>query len=103
MSAITALAGGAVSGIWKLAALALAAVLLVVAGAAGTGWRLAAGDRDLARAASRSLAASHQPVPVELATTSSTAASAIAAAFQIPPTAAPANVPSALIRCPPRS
>ena len=51
MSAITALAGAAVSGIWKLAALALAAVLLVVSSATGTGWWIAAGDRDLARAA----------------------------------------------------
>src|SRR5450830_202042 len=56
-----------------------------------------------ARAASRSPAASHQPVPVELATTSSTAASAIAAAFQMPLTAAPASVPRALIRYLPRS
>ena len=51
MSAITALAGAAVSGIWKAAAIVLTAVLLVVTGAAGTGWWLAAGDRDLARAA----------------------------------------------------
>lgn len=51
MSAITALAGAAVSGIWKAAAIVLAAVLLVVTGVAGTGWWLAAGDRDLARAA----------------------------------------------------
>ena len=50
MSAITALAGGAVSGIWKAAAIALAAVVLVVASATGTGWWLAAGDRDLALA-----------------------------------------------------
>ena len=48
MSAATALAGAAVSGIWKAAAIVLAAVLLVVAGAAGTGWWLAAGDRDQA-------------------------------------------------------
>ncbi|WP_308920603.1 hypothetical protein [Janthinobacterium sp. J1-1] len=51
MSAITALAGAAVGGIWKAAAIVLAAVLLVVASATGTGWWLAAGDRDLARAA----------------------------------------------------
>ena len=50
MSAVTALAGAAVSGIWKLAAIVLAAVLLVVAGATGTGWWLAAGDRDQALA-----------------------------------------------------
>ena len=51
MSAVTALAGAAVSGIWKVAAVMLAAVLLVVVSATGTGWWLAAGDRDLARAA----------------------------------------------------
>lgn len=51
MSAITAMAGAAVSGIWKAATIALAAVLLVVIGAAGTGWWLAAGDRDQARVA----------------------------------------------------
>ncbi|MGK5024580.1 hypothetical protein [Janthinobacterium sp. RB2R34] len=50
MSAGTALACAAVSGIWKAAAIALAAVLLVVTGATGTGWWLAAGDRDLALA-----------------------------------------------------
>ena len=50
MSAITALAGAAVSGIWKVVAIVMAAVLLVVTGAAGTGWWLAAGDRDTARA-----------------------------------------------------
>ncbi len=48
MSAITAMAGAAVSGIWKAAAILLAAVLLVVTGAAGTGWWLAVGDRDQA-------------------------------------------------------
>ncbi len=51
MSAVTALAGAAVSGIWKAAAIVLAAVLLAVTGVAGTGWWLAAGDRDAARAA----------------------------------------------------
>ena len=51
MSAITALAGAAVSGIWKVVAFALAAVLLLVASSTGTGWWLAAGDRDTARAA----------------------------------------------------
>ena len=50
MSGITALAGAAVSGIWKAAAIVLSAVLLVVASATGTGWWLAAGDRDLALA-----------------------------------------------------
>ena len=51
MSAISVLAGAAVSGIWKVAAIALAFVLLVVASSTGTGWWLAAGDRDAARAA----------------------------------------------------
>ena len=51
MSAVTALAGAAVSGIWRVAAIVLAAVLLVVASATGTGWWVAAGDRDGARAA----------------------------------------------------
>ncbi|OBV41673.1 hypothetical protein [Janthinobacterium psychrotolerans] len=48
MSGASALAGAAVSGIWKAAAIVLAAVLLVVAGATGTGWWLAAGARDQA-------------------------------------------------------
>ncbi|WP_402719113.1 hypothetical protein [Janthinobacterium rivuli] len=51
MSALGALAAGAVSGIWKAAAVILAAVLLVVASSTGTGWWLSAGDRDAARAA----------------------------------------------------
>ena len=51
MSAVNALAGAAVGGIWKAAAIVLAAVLLVVTGAAGTGWWIATGDRDVARAA----------------------------------------------------
>ena len=51
MSALGTLAGAAVGGIWKAAAIALAAVLLVVASSSGTGWWLAAGDRDTARAA----------------------------------------------------
>ena len=50
MSAVTALAGAAVGGIWKAAAIVLAGLLLVVASAAGTGWWLAAGDRDQALA-----------------------------------------------------
>ena len=50
MTAGTALAGAAVGGIWKAAAIALAAVLVVGASVAGTGWWLAAGDRDTARA-----------------------------------------------------
>jgi len=48
VSAITALAGAAVSGIWKAATIVLAAVLLVVASATGTGWWLAASARDQA-------------------------------------------------------
>lgn len=51
MSALGTLAGAAVSGIWKVAAAILAAVLLLVASSTGTGWWLAAGDRDKARAA----------------------------------------------------
>ncbi|MBB5610447.1 MULTISPECIES: hypothetical protein [unclassified Janthinobacterium] len=51
MSALGALTSGAVSGIWRVAAIALAAVLLVVASSTGTGWWLAASDRDEARAA----------------------------------------------------
>ena len=51
MSALGTLAGAAVSGIWKVAAVALVAALLVVASSPGTrGW-LAARDRDAARAA----------------------------------------------------
>lgn len=46
MSGLGTLAGAAVSGIWKAAAIVLAAVLLVVTGAAGTGWWLAASDRN---------------------------------------------------------
>lgn len=48
MSALGTLAAGGIGGIWKLATVVLAAVLLVVVGATGTGWWLAAGDRDLA-------------------------------------------------------
>ena len=51
MSALGTLAGAAVSGIWKVVAIVLAAVLLVVASATGTGWWLADGDRDAALAA----------------------------------------------------
>ena len=50
MSALAALAAGAVSYIWKVAAITLAAVLLAVTSSAGTGWWLAARDRDEARA-----------------------------------------------------
>ncbi|QKY08792.1 hypothetical protein [Janthinobacterium lividum] len=51
MSALGALAGAAVSGIWKAVAIVLAGVLLAVASSTGTGWWLAASDRDTARAA----------------------------------------------------
>ena len=51
MSALGALAAGAVSGIWKVVAIVLAAMLLLVASSTGTGWWLAAGDRATARAA----------------------------------------------------
>ena len=51
MSGTSALAGAAVGGIWKVVAIVLAAVLLVMTGAVGAGWWLAAGDRDQARAA----------------------------------------------------
>ncbi len=51
MSALGVLAAGALSGIWKVVAIALAAVLLVVASSTGAGWWLAASDRDTARAA----------------------------------------------------
>ncbi len=60
MSALGALAGAAVSGAWRVLAIVLASVLLVVASATGTGWWLAADDRDLALAdlkAERSLSA----------------------------------------------
>ncbi|MGK5071162.1 hypothetical protein [Janthinobacterium sp. RT4P48] len=51
MSALGTLAGAAVSGIWKAAAIVLATALLLVASSTCTGWWLAAGDRDAARAA----------------------------------------------------
>ena len=51
MSALGTLAAGVVSGIWKVAAIILATALLLVASSTGTGWWLAAGDRDAARAA----------------------------------------------------
>ena len=50
MSALGTLAGAAVNGIWKVASIVLAGALLVVASSTGTGWWLAAGDRDAARA-----------------------------------------------------
>ena len=51
MSALGTLAAGAVSGIWKMTAILLAAMLLVVTSSTGTGWWLATGDRDAARTA----------------------------------------------------
>ena len=51
MSALGTLAAGAVSGIWKAATIALSAALLLVVSSTGTGWWLAVGDRDAARAA----------------------------------------------------
>jgi len=51
MSALGTLAAGVVSGIWKAAAIILAIALLLVTSSTGTGWWLAAGDRDTARAA----------------------------------------------------
>jgi hypothetical protein len=48
---VIALAGAAVSGIWKAVAIVLAVVLLVVASSTGTGWWLAASDGDATRAA----------------------------------------------------
>lgn len=51
MSAVTALAGAAVSGIWKVAAIVLACALLIVASGAGMAWWLAVADRDAARVA----------------------------------------------------
>lgn len=51
MSAASALAGAAVSGIWKVVAIVLAGALLIVASGAGMAWWLAAGDRDQARGA----------------------------------------------------
>lgn len=50
MSAATTLAGAA-AGVWRVLAIVLAGALLIVASGAGMAWWLAAGDRDLARAA----------------------------------------------------
>lgn len=51
MSGLGALAASAVSSIWKVAAIVLAAALLLVAGSISTGWHLAVSERDAARAA----------------------------------------------------
>lgn len=50
MSALSLAGGGVVAGIWKVAALALAMLLLVVITGAGTAWWLAAAARDQAMA-----------------------------------------------------
>ncbi|NHZ78455.1 hypothetical protein F2P44_04025 [Massilia sp. CCM 8695] len=50
MSPLGELAAGAVAGIWKIAAIVLAAALLMVLSAAGTGWWAIAGARDQALA-----------------------------------------------------
>ena len=50
MSALELAGGAVVSGIWKVAALVLTVLLLVVITGAGTGWWLAAGARDQALA-----------------------------------------------------
>lgn len=50
MTALTAAGGAVVAGIWKLIAITLAVLLLVVATGAGTGWWLATAARDRALA-----------------------------------------------------
>lgn len=50
MSALGDLAGAAVGGIWKVAAIALAGLLVVGAAAGGTAWWLASSARDKALA-----------------------------------------------------
>ena len=50
VSALSLTGGAVVAGIWKVAALVLAVLLLVVITGAGTGWRLAAVARDNALA-----------------------------------------------------
>ena len=50
MGALSLAGGAVVAGIWKVAAVALAVVLLVVITGAGTGWWLAAAARDQALA-----------------------------------------------------
>ena len=50
MSALELAGGAVVSGIWKVAALVLTVLLLVVITGAGTGWWLAAAARDQALA-----------------------------------------------------
>lgn len=51
MSALGTLAAGTAGGIWKLLACALAGMLLLVASGGGTGWWLAAHERDQLQAA----------------------------------------------------
>ena len=50
MSALSLAGGAVVAGIWKIAAMVLAGLLLVVITGAGTGWWLAADARDEALA-----------------------------------------------------
>ncbi|MDQ1921300.1 hypothetical protein [Massilia pseudoviolaceinigra] len=50
MSALGTLAAGVTGGIWKIAAIVLAALLLMVLSAAGTGWWAIASARDQALA-----------------------------------------------------
>jgi hypothetical protein len=50
MSALSIAGGAVVAGIWKVAAIALAVLLLVVITGAGTGWWLSASARDQALA-----------------------------------------------------
>ena len=50
MNALSTLAAGVVGGIWKIAAVALLAILLLVLSAGGTGWYLLASARDESRA-----------------------------------------------------
>ena len=50
MSALELAGGAVVAGIWKVAAVVLAVLLLVVISGAGTGWWLAASARDQALA-----------------------------------------------------
>lgn len=55
MSVLSALAAGATGRIWKLLSYALAGMLLLVASGGGTGWWLAAHERDQLQSASAQL------------------------------------------------
>ncbi len=50
MNPISTVASGVVAGIWKLAAIALLALLLLILSAAGTGWWMLTSDLRTARA-----------------------------------------------------